>query len=84
LFLKWLSVLVALMILPAAFASPIVFRKLGASGGCVMGNVVTAVVTIGLLYIALSAPTTSTWFGAFVAILYLGFPFTVFSQLSTG
>jgi predicted MFS family arabinose efflux permease len=72
------------MILPAAFASPKVFSKLGASGGCVMGNLVTAFVTIGLLYVALSAPTTSAWFRAFVAILYLGFPFTVFSQLSTG
>lgn len=36
------------------------------------------------MYIALLAPATSGWFGAFVAILYFGYPVTVISQLSTG
>ncbi len=31
-----------------------------------------------------SKPATPGWFGAFVAVMYAGFPFTVFSQLTTG
>ena len=41
-------------------------------------------ITIVLLHTELSAPATGGWFGVFVAILYIGFPFTVVSQLSTG
>ena len=29
-------------------------------------------------------PATGAWFGTFVAVLYLGFPLTVMSQLTTG
>lgn len=36
-----------------------------------------------LLYIAL-APASNVTFGIFIALLYLCFPFTVISQLSTG
>ena len=49
----------------------------------ILGNVVTGIVTIALLYTAMAPPTTAT-FAIFVALLYLSFPFTVFSQLSTG
>ena len=81
---KWLSILVALTIIPAAIISPKVFGNFGMAGSCVLANILTAFVTISLMYIALSAPATSGWFGAFVAILYCGYPVTVFSQLSTG
>jgi hypothetical protein len=81
---KWLSTLLALMIIPAVFITPQVFSKIGAAGGCVVGNMVTAIITVALLYTALEAPATSGWFAAFIVILYCGFPFTVFSQLSTG
>jgi len=81
---KWLSILVALTVIPAAIISPKVFRKFGLAGSCVLANVLTGFVTVSLMYIALSAPATSGWFGAFVAILYCGYPITVFSQLSTG
>jgi len=81
---KWLSILVALTIIPAAIISPKLFGKFGIAGSCVLANLFTAIVTISLMYIALSAPATSGWFGAFVAILYCGYPVTVFSQLSTG
>jgi uncharacterized membrane protein len=50
----------------------------------VIGNLITGILTILLLFIALSAPATGGWFGVFVAVLYVGFPFTVVSQLSTG
>ncbi len=43
----------------------------------------TGVVIIALLYIGL-APASNATFGAFVALLYACFPFTVISQLSTG
>uniref|UniRef100_A0A6T7JU88 Major facilitator superfamily (MFS) profile domain-containing protein n=1 Tax=Attheya septentrionalis TaxID=420275 RepID=A0A6T7JU88_9STRA len=81
---KWISTLIAIMIIPSAVVSPQVFKKMGAAGACVSGNIVTAAVTVVLLYVATAAPATSGWFGAFVAILYTGFPVTVFSQLSTG
>jgi hypothetical protein len=81
---KWLSTLMALMIIPSAIITPEIFSKIGAAGGCVTGNIITAIVTMALLFVASDAPATSGWFAAFVAILYCGFPFTVFSQLSTG
>lgn len=81
---KWISVLVALMVLPGTLVSPWFFRKAGAAGGCVIGNLITGILTIVLLFIALSAPATGGWFGVFVSVLYVGFPFTVVSQLSTG
>lgn len=52
--------------------------------GCVLGNFLTGVVTIILLLIGTVEPATAVTFGFFVAIMYLGFPMTVISQLSTG
>mmetsp|Transcript_15845 Transcript_15845/g.23536 ORF Transcript_15845/g.23536 Transcript_15845/m.23536 type:complete len:698 (+) Transcript_15845:100-2193(+) len=80
---KWVSVLVALMVVPGTIVSPYIYNKLGLAGGCIMGNVITGIVTIFLLYIALAPASTAT-FGIFVALLYACFPFTVISQLSTG
>lgn len=80
---KWMSVLVALMVIPSTFITPAVFKRIGAAGGCVFGNLVTAVVTIVLLQLGSQEPS-SGYLGAFIATMYLGFPFTVISQLSTG
>lgn len=49
----------------------------------VFGNVFTAVVTAILLVIG-NLPANSGTFAAFVFVMYAGFPFTVFSQLTTG
>mmetsp|Transcript_15553 Transcript_15553/g.25547 ORF Transcript_15553/g.25547 Transcript_15553/m.25547 type:complete len:490 (-) Transcript_15553:40-1509(-) len=80
---KWISVLVALMVVPGTLVSPYIYNKLGLAGGCILGNVITGIVTITLLYIGLAPASTAT-FGIFVALLYACFPFTVISQLSTG
>jgi len=81
---KWISVLVALTVVPGTIVSPKIYNTIGLAGGCILGNVVTGIVTIILLYIALIKPATNVTFGIFVALLYLSFPMTVISQLSTG
>jgi hypothetical protein len=52
--------------------------------GCVLGNFLTAIMTIALLQVALISPPTSSVYAGFVTLLYAGFPFTMISQLSTG
>ena len=81
---KWISVMVALTIIPGAAISQPIFDKIGAAAGCVIGNVVTGIVTIAVLHIARMQPASDGTFAAFIVALYVGFPFTVLSQLSTG
>ena len=80
---KWLSVCVALMVVPSTLLTPSVFRKIGVAGTCVLGNLLTACLTIALLLIG-NGPATRGAFAGFVTVMYGGFPFTVFSQLTTG
>ena len=80
---KWISVLVALTVIPGTLISPPIYARVGPAGGCIVGNIITGIVTIGLLLIGIQTPSTAL-FGVFVAVLYVGFPFTVLSQLSTG
>lgn len=77
---KWISVLVALMVIPATLLSPSIYNYIGLAGGCILGNVVTGIVTIALLYIGIARPATNVTFGIFVALFYASFPFTVISQ----
>jgi len=79
---KWLSVLVALMVIPSAVLCPKIFQKVGAAAACVAGNFMTGIITISLLYLGSGEPS-SAMFAGFVSVLYLGFPCTVVSQLST-
>jgi predicted MFS family arabinose efflux permease len=60
-----------------------VFSKIRVSGICVFDNLCTVLLTFTLLLIR-SGPATTAAFAAFVTVLYGGFPFTVFSQLTTG
>ena len=48
---QWLSVLVALMVIPGTLITPRVFAWIGAAGGCVFGNLATAILTMALLFI---------------------------------
>jgi len=48
---QWLSVMVAGMVVPSTMMTPFAFRKLGVAGTCVMGNLITALVTFLLLLI---------------------------------
>lgn len=80
---QWLSVCVALMVIPGTLITPWVFGKVGPSGGCVFGNVCTGILTIVLLLIG-NASATVLGFSFFVIAMYSGFPLTVVSQLSTG
>ncbi|CAB9513030.1 resistance protein [Seminavis robusta] len=81
---KWISVMVALTVIPGAAFSQIVFDKIGAAGGCVAGNVITGIVTIICLFVAYIEPATKGTYAGFIIAFYVGFPFTVLSQLSTG
>ncbi|KAL7496626.1 hypothetical protein ACHAWT_004791 [Skeletonema menzelii] len=81
---QWLSVCVALLVIPSTQMTPWFFEKLGVAGVCVFGNSCTAIVTSLLLMIGAAFPATNLSFGFFVFVMYAGFPFTVFSQLTTG
>mmetsp|Transcript_16386 Transcript_16386/g.35420 ORF Transcript_16386/g.35420 Transcript_16386/m.35420 type:complete len:471 (-) Transcript_16386:150-1562(-) len=80
---QWLSVCVALLVIPSTQVTPFIFDKIGVAGTCVFGNLCTAVVT-GLLLMIGNLPSTDLAFGMFVFVMYAGFPFTVMSQLTTG
>merc|ERR1711871_134709 len=67
------------------------FKKYGYAGSCVFGNLITAVATAALLYIAKPALGDNknvsgayTLFVVFAVFLYVSYPITVISQLSTG
>ena len=79
---KWISVLVALMVIPGTILSPPIYNKIGLAGGCIVGNAVTGIVTIALLFITVAAPTSSAWFAVWVTIFFASFPFAVISQVS--
>mmetsp|Transcript_14891 Transcript_14891/g.41144 ORF Transcript_14891/g.41144 Transcript_14891/m.41144 type:complete len:706 (-) Transcript_14891:285-2402(-) len=80
---QWLSVCVALMVIPGTLITPAVFDRVGAAGGCVFGNIATGLLTMALLFIGNGKATTGM-FAFFIIVMYLGFPLTVVSQLSTG
>mmetsp|Transcript_27863 Transcript_27863/g.31839 ORF Transcript_27863/g.31839 Transcript_27863/m.31839 type:complete len:742 (-) Transcript_27863:255-2480(-) len=81
---KWLGVFIALMVVPGAGLSHVVFHKIGAAGGCVLGNAMTGVAIIALLLVGTIKPASQATFGIFFAMIYVAYPFTVISQLSTG
>ncbi|KAL3902705.1 MAG: hypothetical protein SGARI_005710, partial [Bacillariaceae sp.] len=80
---KWVSILVALVVIPTAALAPPMYSRIGPAGACVFGNLMTAVV-IALLFLcgAVLEATRGAMIG-FIVIMYVGFPMTVFSQLST-
>ena len=78
-----MSVLVSLMVIPSTVITPWVFKKIGAAGGCVFGNFMTGILPIALLQLGSQDPSTG-YLAGFIAAMYMGFPFTVISQLSTG
>ena len=80
---KWMATLVALVVVPSTVIAPTIFNVVGPAGGCVFGNIATGILTIILLQFGTQEPT-KTWLVAFVVTTYVGFPFTVISQLSTG
>ena len=71
------------MVIPGAILTQPVFAKIGAAGGCVVGNAITAV-GIAVCMLIANGDATSRNFAIFVTCLYLVFPLTVISQLSTG
>ena len=48
---QWLSVCVALLVIPSTMITPHVFARIGPSGCCVFGNVFTGILTMTLLLI---------------------------------
>jgi MFS family permease len=80
---RWIYSFVFLAVIPGALVSPYLFHKFGPALSCVAANIFTGGVQITLLYIGVAEPATSTTFVISVLVLYLGFPLTVTSQLST-
>lgn len=76
---KWMTAIVALMVIPSTLMTPTIFNKIGLAGGCVFGNFFTGILTIILLILGTREPPTNSIFGTFVAVMYLGYPFTVVS-----
>jgi MFS family permease len=81
---KWILVLLSLMVIPAAVVAPNLFNKIGTPATCILGNTFTSIAIISLLYIALITPATQVTYIGFMVVLYIGYPFTVLSQLTTG
>lgn len=79
---RWIFVLLALAVIPGALISPPLYDKVGTGASAVIANIFTGAVTVGLLQIALANPSQTT-FVLYVVILYLFFPMTVISQLTT-
>ncbi len=80
---QWLGVFLGLLVMPSAVVSPKIFQRIGLASGCVVGNIVTGMLTMALLLIANIEPVSHLTFSFFICALYVGFPFTVLSQLST-
>lgn len=80
---KWITTMVMIAIIPGVVMMGPFFKKFGVVGSCIWGNFFTAIQTVGLLFIASEKATSSSlvWF---VVVLYVGYPFTVISQLTTG
>ena len=68
---QWLSVCVALLVIPSTQITPTSFKKIGVAGTCVFGNTCTAVIT-GLLLLIGNVPATDVTFGVFVFVMYAG------------
>ena len=79
---QWLSVCVALLVIPSTQLTPWFFEKLGVAGVCVFGNSCTAVVTGLLLMIGAAFPATNLSFGFFVFVMYGGMSLIVLIVLS--
>ena len=83
---KWIYVFLAVIVLPGAALSPFLFQKFGPALCCVLANIFTGIVIVALLQIATNLGDCQTFasYSIFVSVLYVAFPFTVMSQLSTG
>ena len=57
---KWISVLVALMVVPGTLLSPPVYNNIGLAGGCILGNIITGIVTIALVNLWFQYEVSST------------------------
>ena len=81
---QWIYVFIALIVIPGAAVAPALFQKFGPAMSAVGANLLTGAITVVLLQIANINPPTYATYCIFVTVLYLAFPMTVISQLSTG
>lgn len=80
---KWIYIFVASIVLPGAAIAPTLFLKFGPALSCTLANMLTGAVIVALLQIGSLDPPTFATYCIFVTVLYVAFPFTVISQLST-
>lgn len=64
-------------------AGPVAFQKVGIAMTCVIANVMTALTVLALIFVVAIPPTRGS-FALFVSIVYIAFPVSVLSNLSTG
>lgn len=80
---RFIFVFITLAVIPGAIASPVLFARFGIGFSAVFANIITGGAIVALLQIATATSPTSTTYGLFVGVLYLAFPLTVISQLTT-
>lgn len=81
---RWLYSMIAIAAVPGALVSPWLYKKIGAPISCVCANVFTACVIVVLIFIAKMNPVTKGTLALYASILYIGFPLTIISMISTG
>ena len=80
---KWIYIFVASIVLPGAAIAPMLFQKIGPALSCTIANLLTGAIVVALLQIGNIDPPTFATYCIFVTVLYVAFPFTVISQIST-
>lgn len=68
---------------PSSVVAPFLYKRFGIAATCVMANIMTAVIILGLVWAA-AQPASEGSFALFASIIYLGVPLAVISNLSTG
>lgn len=80
---QWIYVCLLVTVFPGSILASYGFSKAGPALTAVVTNVLTAVTAVVLLHIALAPPSTIT-LGIYVTIIYVSYPMSIASQLSTG
>lgn len=80
---QWTYVMLLVMVFPGSLLSSICFAKFGTAKSAVAANLLTAGTVLAQLHIALATPSTAT-LAVFIAVVYLAYPLSIISQLSTG
>jgi len=79
---KWTSTVIMFAIIPGIIIAPLFFRKIGIAKASVMANILTGLMTLGILYLIKATKSEVYMYWITMAVIFIGFPFTVISQVS--